>query len=88
VAMEPMGEVAEVPSRFIWTASADASFYRFELFDAESNPIFETVTADTVFTIEAVTLRVPARGYWVVTPLNDLRVRAGGPLLSRYHVMD
>ena len=86
--VEPMGEVGEVPSRFVWTASEGAAWYRFELFDATSTPVFDTVTADTIFTIEAITLRVPARGYWVVTPLNDLRARTGGPVLIRYHTAD
>jgi len=88
VAVEPMGEVAGPPSRFVWTAAPDAAYYRFELFDDASSPIFTEETADTVVTIEAGTAQVPARGYWVVTPLNDLRIRAGGPLLTRYRAVE
>lgn len=84
VAIEPMGELAGPPSRFVWTAAPGAAFYRFELFDDASSPVFTEETADTIVTVEAGTAQVPARGYWVVTPLNDLRIRAGGPLLTRY----
>ncbi len=46
--------------------------------------MFETVTVDTSLTIDLATTEVPTSGYWLVTPLNDLRVGAGAAILTRY----
>jgi len=88
VAVEPAGEVDQLPSHFTWTALAGATYYRFELFDAASTLVLETVTADTALIIDPATTEVPAEGYWVVTPLNDLRVRAGEATLTRYRTAE
>lgn len=85
VAVKPQGEVSNVPQRFVWHPGKAAA-YRFELFDASSHSIFSTVTHDTVVTPTDVT--VPTRGYWTVTPLDDLNLTAGEPLLTHYRLRD
>jgi hypothetical protein len=82
--VEPAGNVTGVPSQFVWRASDEAAFYRFVLFDTSATTVFETVTSDTSVIIDAATISVPAEGYWVVTPLNDLRFRIAEAILSRY----
>jgi hypothetical protein len=84
-AVEPRGDVSEVPSLFVWHPSDAASFYRFELFHASSSaPLFTIVTSDTSVSVDDPTVEVPARGYWVVTPLNDLRVDDGDEIITQY----
>jgi hypothetical protein len=83
-AIEPAGDIESVPSQFVWSASDGAAYYRFELFDAASALVLETVTSDTMITIDLATIAVPTEGYWVVTPLNDVRVGAGDAIISQY----
>ena len=84
-AIEPTGEIDTPPTLFVWRASDDASFYRFELFDATSVSVFQHVTADTILAVEASSVSAPSSGYWTVTPLNDLRVTSGESITTRYN---
>jgi len=83
-AVEPRGDVDAVPTRFVWSSSDDAAYYRFELYDVSSTPVFDTVTADTTVTFDSTVTPVPPEGYWVVTPLNDLRVGIGADIVTQY----
>lgn len=85
VAVAPRGEVAAPPERFVWR-DAGAPYYRLELFAADATPVASAVVADTIYTIDPASTPVPDRGYWVLTPLDDLHVSAGKPLVTRYRV--
>jgi len=88
-AVEPQGDVSAAPSRFVWRASALAEHYRFELFSSSSStPVFTTVIADTFLTVDPSFAEVPTQGYWVVTPLNDLRIGVGDAIITNFNTAD
>jgi len=83
VTIAPRGQLATPPSVFSWRSFPAASFYRFELFDEYAQPVYTAVVPDTVTTL-STGISAPARGYWIVVPLNDLRVANGDEATTRY----
>lgn len=87
LAVAPAGDIATPPERFVWHSLPAASAYRFELFDPElPAPVFSTTTSDTV--VSLATGVAPPRGYWKVTPLNDVGVGTTGGTLTHYAVVE
>jgi len=78
----PRGTVVAAPQEFEWRPIEGAAYYRFELFDAASIEVFATTTDQTRLTVDAIP--VPSAGYWVVTPLNDVRAPVGDARVIRY----
>ena len=68
--LEPTGDLAGTPARFVWSRDPGAQSYRVELFDAQGAVIATVVTADTTLAVEALTPSPPAAGEWKVTPLD------------------
>jgi hypothetical protein len=85
VALSPRGDVGEPPTRFVWTSHPGAVQYRFELFDAASNRVHTSVTADTTVQV-FVTGPAASEGFWTVTPLDQNLAGVGETILTRYRV--
>jgi hypothetical protein len=84
----PKGDLNAPPNQFVWRSDPQATRYRFEWFDESSKPVFVTITADTVVSPGPADLSgpIPARGYWRVTPLDEMNVsgRPGPPVWYEY----
>jgi hypothetical protein len=86
-AVSPRGEVPTPPTIFTWRSQPGAVQYRFELFDAQSRPLFATVTADTSVTVDTASVSVPDHGYWNVTPLDGALTPTGAGTVTWFQVV-
>lgn len=78
--LEPTGDLASPPRRFVWTRDPAAETYRVELFGGDGAVIGVAVTADTTLGIAALAPVAPAAGEWRVVPLDaDGLERPVGP---------
>jgi hypothetical protein len=70
--LEPQGRLTAPPQRFVWTATAAASRYRFELYDAQARLCYRAVLGDTVLVLagSAQDSLPPAAGFWQVVPVD------------------
>jgi len=70
--LEPQGRLSAPPRRFVWTATAAASRYRFELYDAQARLRFRAILGDTLLVIagNAQDSLPPAVGFWQVVPVD------------------
>lgn len=84
-ALEPVGEVASTPTRFVWTHAANATSYRFELYDMSSKLQFETVTSDSTVSLDPSAVLIPTGGFWVVIPLDENGTSAGRSVTAVFH---
>jgi hypothetical protein len=71
VAIEPMGALAEAPTRFAWEPVEGASSYRLEIFNADGERVRVETMLGTSFEIEPGD-PLPSSGYWQLTPIDDL----------------
>jgi hypothetical protein len=71
VGLSAVGELAAPPTGFQWTSHPMADRYRFRLYDARDELLFETTTREPATTLApgAVDWSGITRGHWVVTPL-------------------
>lgn len=70
--LEPAGDLAAVPSRFVWTRSSQASAYRVRVYDDALRLAGEAVTRDTILLRENIPgLDRLGAGSWSVTPLDS-----------------
>lgn len=83
--LTPKGDVTAPPHTFVWRRDVGSAFVRFELFDAASTSLY-SVTAETSLVVKVSTIDIPSRGYWVLTPLDDLRVPIGEEVTTWYQV--
>jgi hypothetical protein len=87
LAIEPHGDITAPPVRFVWHSSPAASAYRFELYDAsQPAPVFSTTTTDTAVSLPDGI--APPRGYWKITPLDDVGVGTNSGTLTHYVVVE
>ncbi|HER19686.1 MAG TPA: hypothetical protein ENO14_01420 [Chromatiales bacterium] len=87
LAIEPQGDIAAPPARFVWHSLPSAASFRFELFDAsQPAPVFSATTTDTVVLLP--TGIAPPRGYWKITPLDDVGVGTTSGTLTHYVVVE
>ena len=70
--LEPQGRLTAPPRRFVWTATATASRYRFELYDAQARLRYRAVLGDTLLVLagSAQDSLPPAAGFWQVVPVD------------------
>jgi hypothetical protein len=78
--LEPTGEVASPPQRFVWSRDPGAQSYRVELFAPDGSVLGSAVTADTTLGYSALAQAPVAAGEWQVVPLDaDGLERPGAP---------
>ena len=72
VAVAPVGEVPDAPSRFVWTRDPGAMRYRIEIYLPDGDRLHVSTTADTFFTADG--LAIPRTGSWRATTLDSVGV--------------
>ena len=72
VVIEPAGDLAAVPTHFVWRTVEGASKYRFELMDEEARVLLRAVVGDTTLVAAEIEGGVPRRGAWRVVALNEV----------------
>jgi hypothetical protein len=86
VVLAPVGDIATSPRLFTWRYKASIAHYRFELFDPAATVLFSYVTADTSLALDPLAVEIPDKGFWVLTPLDDLHLQAGSEVTTWYQV--
>jgi hypothetical protein len=84
--LRPLGEPSGPPHVFQWTRDPEADRYRFEIFDAEAHPVFQTVTRDTFLILPELPLVVApeAAALWRVVPLTASGSERPAPAPARF----
>ena len=79
--LRPVGDLDEVPSRFVWTRDPDAAMYRLELYDTTARLLYRSTTSDTTVVLPEGALSEDGfeEGYWKVIPMSDAGVERPGP---------
>lgn len=68
--LEPVGELAAPPQRFVWSRDAGAESYRVDLYALDGSVIGTSVTRDTTMDFAALSPAEVAAGEWQVVPLD------------------
>jgi len=72
-AVSPVGRVAEIPDRFVWTRDPGAASYRLEIFDQEGSRRLVATSPDTFYTLEGG-LVLPPAGSWRATTIDSVGI--------------
>ena len=84
----PVGDQQSAPVQFVWHRVTGASAYRFELFDAEARVVHRVVLTDTLLAASSLSVDLPVRGSWRLTPLDDLSLDLSNGVRSAYQILD
>ena len=76
-AVEPLGDVATAPVRFVWTRDPGATQYRLEIFGPDGSRLHVSTTSDTVLVFDQ-DFTPPASGHWKATSLDSIGVGVHG----------
>jgi hypothetical protein len=68
--IEPLGEIAGSPQRFVWTRDPGAQSYRVDLYSPDGAMIGTAVTQDTTLGLAALTAAPLSAAEWQVVPLD------------------
>ena len=84
--LEPRGELATLPTRFVWTRDPSAARYRVEIYDADGKPLGVHVTTDTSLAFAAVTRKPHDAAAWRAVPIDAAGRDRSAADFARYHV--